>query len=238
MPHINLLFPFVGDADFPAVATKFSEVLKTINPFEVTFDSFKYFQHGSCVMYLNPTPESEIKNLQSLLQQCVPFCNELQLKSDTGFTPHLTVGQWSSREVLKVQKSLTDSTISQLQPFMAKSIDLISREGDTPFKVRYTVCLGTGEIVKNELLQAYQPKEISDDNNNFSIYCGKLPASMDSEALGKAFSQLGLNVVSSVVKRQPSGQSKGFGFVTFGSSEHFQTALKSKMSFTVKPSNK
>jgi len=145
MPHINLLFPFVTEGDFEDSAQLAAEALKQIEPFEVTFDSFQYFQHAnSTTLYLHPTPEDKVKKVQSILVQTFPFCDDQSNKSDAGFSPHLSVGQWSAREIERAKQNFTTSTLPKVSSFTASSIDIISREGDTPFVVCYTVFFWNG----------------------------------------------------------------------------------------------
>jgi 2'-5' RNA ligase len=56
MPHVNLIFPFVTPEQFPTAASLLSEALSGFEPFEVKFDSFKSFNHGSSsVIWLHPS---------------------------------------------------------------------------------------------------------------------------------------------------------------------------------------
>jgi len=229
MPHINLLFPFVPEDEFAQAAEAVANVLKQIQPFEVIFDSFQYFQHAkSCTLYLQPTSKDQIKHLQSLLEKTFPLCNDLSNKSDSGFTPHLSVGQWNSKEIGRAKQNFTQSTLPKITPFTASSIDIISRQGDTPFVVQYSISLGTGNIVSHKV---ENPTSVGPKLDNvLKLYVGNLPLHMNEDELAKVFQDLGLNVLNATVVKHPSGNSKGFGFVSFATEEDKEKALIAKLS--------
>lgn len=53
---MNLLYPFVPLANFSEAAAKVQAALASIEPFEVSFDDARYFQHGSgATVWLNPS---------------------------------------------------------------------------------------------------------------------------------------------------------------------------------------
>ncbi|MFB2918185.1 poly(A) polymerase [Aerosakkonema funiforme] len=144
MPHINLLYGFLPAEYFESAANAIAQALKEIKPFAITLENFATFTHrSSCTAWLRPVaePPSALDELQSILQQIFPQCNEQSTKSSAGFTPHLSVGQFRTAQ----------AAISQLPEwypltFPVESIALISREGDEPFQVRYLVELETGKV--------------------------------------------------------------------------------------------
>uniref|UniRef100_A0A6B2LDA7 RRM domain-containing protein n=1 Tax=Arcella intermedia TaxID=1963864 RepID=A0A6B2LDA7_9EUKA len=225
MPHINLLFPFVAEETFETSAKLISEALKQIPPFEITLESFQNFQHGnSCVMYLQPKPTDQIKHLQSLLVQAFPFCDDLSKKSESGFTPHLTVGQWSAREITAKKAAFTSTHLPEIKsrPFVAESVFLISRQGDVPFEVHYAVDLGTGNIRQLKQTLAPPPQLAA-----FKVYVGNLPEHYKEEDVKKIFTREGMEVVEVVIIKNPStGRSKGFGFVSFAKEADKTKALQ------------
>jgi poly(A) polymerase len=91
---------------------KLRAALSRLEPFTVELHDFNFFNHGTGnVIYLEPRsyvsiifflllnepkPEGALRRLQTTLQDVYPFCDELALKSENGFTPHLTVGQAST----------------------------------------------------------------------------------------------------------------------------------------------
>lgn len=94
--------------------------------------------------YLIFQSTEKIIELQAAIVKAFPFCDDQNKKSDAGFTPHLTVGQWNTRGVEQKKKEFTDSTLSQIKTFQVTHIDFISRNGDVPFEVHYQVSLGGG----------------------------------------------------------------------------------------------
>ncbi|GAB4206100.1 MAG: hypothetical protein Fur006_62910 [Coleofasciculaceae cyanobacterium] len=145
MPHINLLYGFVPEEYFEEAAVAIAPALAQLQPFEITLTSFETFTHrSSCTAWLRPVaqPLDALHQLQAVLQQLFPQCDEQSKKSAAGFTPHLSVGQFSiAREAREQFPSW------QPMSFLVESVALISRRGDEPFEVRYRVHLGQGSKV-------------------------------------------------------------------------------------------
>jgi 2'-5' RNA ligase len=142
MPHINLLYGFVPEEYFEEAAQAIALALAQLQPFEVTLTSFETFTHrSSSTAWLRPVaqPPDALHQLQAVLQQLFPQCDEQSQKSAAGFTPHLSVGQFPTVQEAKAQ-------LSSWHPvsFLVESVALISRRGDEPFEVRYRVHLGQG----------------------------------------------------------------------------------------------
>ena len=145
MPHINLIYGFLPESYFDEAAEIIIRALTQIQPFTVNLNNFETFTHRkSCTAWLNPIaqPETALQELQALLQSLFPQCNEQSRKSEAGFTPHLSVGQFSTPEVAFAK-------LPQWHPrsFTVKSIALISRRGDEPFEVRRIINLGEEETI-------------------------------------------------------------------------------------------
>jgi hypothetical protein len=112
-----------------------------LQPFEVTLTSFETFTHrSSSTAWLRPVaqPPDALHQLQAVLQQLFPQCDEQSKKSAAGFTPHLSVGQFPSAQEARQLPSWHPLS------FLVESVALISRRGDEPFEVRYRVHLGQG----------------------------------------------------------------------------------------------
>ncbi|MCL1473895.1 poly(A) polymerase [Argonema antarcticum] len=140
MPHINLIYGFVPEEYFEEVASAIAQTLKHIKPFQITLEGFDTFTHRSrSTAWLRPVadPPSALHQLQSVLQQLFPQCDEQSKKSQNGFTPHLSVGQFPSSE-----EAFSQLTSWHPVSFPVESVALISRRGDEPFEVRYLVHLG------------------------------------------------------------------------------------------------
>lgn len=62
--------------------------------------------------------------------------------------------------------------------------------------------------------------------NENKLYVGNLPYSVDEKALEELFAPYGNVVEAIVIKDRQTGRSKGFGFVTMGSSDEAQAAIE------------
>lgn len=144
MPHINLIYGFVPEEYFESDAVAIAPILAQINPFQITLEKFDTFTHrSSCTAWLRPIaqPPEALHQLQSILQQLFPQCNEQSTKSVVGFTPHLSVGQFASKE-----EALSQLPVWHPVSFPVEAIALISRRGDEPFEVRYIIYLGQQNV--------------------------------------------------------------------------------------------
>eukprot|EP01126_Amoeba_proteus_P004644 TRINITY_DN1153_c0_g1_i17.p1 TRINITY_DN1153_c0_g1~~TRINITY_DN1153_c0_g1_i17.p1 ORF type:complete len:162 (-),score=17.07 TRINITY_DN1153_c0_g1_i17:282-767(-) len=101
MPHINLIFPFVPPEEFTRASQVLSTALMNVTPFQITWDRFQSFDHGNkSVIWLHPSATETVRNIEYSIVRAIPLCDDQTTKSENGFTPHLTVGQWSSKVYL------------------------------------------------------------------------------------------------------------------------------------------
>ncbi|MCP2731753.1 poly(A) polymerase [Limnofasciculus baicalensis] len=157
MPHINILYGFLPEAYFPQVAAAIAQKLTKLQPFTITLSKIETFtHHTSCTAWLNPIPQppDALHQLQTILQQLFPQCNQQSTRSHNGFTPHLTIGQFPTTKEAQTQ-------LPQWQPinFKVDSIYLISRRHDEPFKIRYSIPLKQEN--QSETLIKNPPEEAS-----------------------------------------------------------------------------
>ncbi|BAY24015.1 RNA 2',3'-cyclic phosphodiesterase [Calothrix sp. NIES-2100] len=143
MAHINLLYGFLPESYFAEAVEIIAPALAQLQPFQITLTDFQTFTHRkSSTAWLRPVvqPENALHELQTVLQNLFPQCNEQSSKTKAGFTPHLSVGQFPSPEAALAE-------LPQWYPvsFRVDSIALISRRGDEPFAVKHIVYLGGGE---------------------------------------------------------------------------------------------
>jgi poly(A) polymerase len=144
MPHINLIYGFLPESYFTDAVEIITPALAQIQPFTVSLTDFDTFQHGkSSTAWLRPVaqPETALHELQEELQSLFPQCNEQSTKSASGFTPHLSIGQFFSPE-----EAFTKLPEWYPVSFTVDSVALISRQGNEPFEVKYIVRLGGKEI--------------------------------------------------------------------------------------------
>ncbi len=149
MPHINLLYPFKPKSEFFKVLDLLSIVCDSVNPFEISLSTFRYFRHDKnrFTIWLGVEPNEKVKQLQQKLWKMVPECHDLNTYR-TGFTPHLSVGQSTGKERTK---ELIDGLQNSWKPirFQLKAVHLIWRR-DPPndqFHVSEKVFLKRAKVV-------------------------------------------------------------------------------------------
>ncbi|MBD2340262.1 DUF504 domain-containing protein [Calothrix sp. FACHB-156] len=160
MAHINLLYGFLSESYFAEAVEIIAPALAQLQPFQITLADFQTFTHRkSSTAWLRPVtqPDNALHELQTVLQNLFPQCNEQSSKTKAGFTPHLSVGQFPSPEAALAE-------LPQWHPisFTVDSIALISRRGDEPFAVRHIVYLGgrgvTNRSELGELVKQLEPE--------------------------------------------------------------------------------
>ncbi|WP_086682749.1 poly(A) polymerase [Nostoc sp. T09] len=160
MAHINLLYGFLPESYFAQAVEIIAPALAQLQPFQITLADFQTFTHRkSSTAWLRPVtqPENALHELQAVLQNLFPQCNEQSSKTKAGFTPHLSVGQFPSPEAAFAE-------LPQWHPisFTVDSIALISRRGDEPFEVRHIVYLGERGVTHSselgELVNQLEPE--------------------------------------------------------------------------------
>ncbi len=141
MPHINLLYPFCPRDAFEEVIPKLEAACQQVASFEVIFATFRYFTHGAkrATVWLDPEPHESLVHLQAVLQTAFPDYHE-QSRFGGGFTPHLSVGQVTSRRALQVLL-LTLQTNWVPVKFHLDAVALIWRTSDGPFQVERCIPL-------------------------------------------------------------------------------------------------
>lgn len=146
MPHINLLYPFCPRDAFEGVIPRLEAACHQIAAFEVTLATFRYFTHGAkrATVWLDPEPREAFVGLQGALQAAFPGCDE-QSRFGGGFTPHLSVGQVTSRRALP---SLLVTLRTNWAPvkFYLDAVALIWRTADGPFQVAHRIPLASGKV--------------------------------------------------------------------------------------------
>jgi len=142
MPHINLLYPFRPREEFPALMPALLTACASVAPFPIALSEFRYFRRGSgrCTLWLAPEPAEVLRRLQVVLQAVCPDCDDLS-RFPTGFTPHLSVGQFPSlRDCEQVREQLQ----ANWQPiiFTLTDVVLLARESEGPFRIAQRIPLG------------------------------------------------------------------------------------------------
>ena len=162
MPHITLIYGFLPESYFDEAIKIISPALSKLEPFTVTLTEYGTFTHRkNCTAWLRPVVEqtrhetrhvASLHELQTVLQNLFPQCDEQSKKSGTGFTPHLSVGQFPNLET-------AHSMLPQWRPvsFTVNSVALISRRGDKPFEIRHIIPLG-GKNELQKIINQLQPE--------------------------------------------------------------------------------
>ena len=126
MPHINLVYPFVPEKDFPSIKSRLESVVHQHRPFCIQFDasSFHYFEQKGkvCTYHLRPAECREGVALQKSIETQLPSA----LRSSRPFEAHLTLGQCTTSEMPNRLRDLT--TNWKPVDFLVDRIFLISRE--------------------------------------------------------------------------------------------------------------
>ena len=109
--------------------------------FEVALATFRYFTHGAkrATIWLDPEPREAFVHLQAALQDTFPAYDE-QSRHRGGFTPHLSVGQVTSRRALHALLATLQTNWTPVK-FHLDAVALIWRTADGPFQVECRIPL-------------------------------------------------------------------------------------------------
>ena len=167
MPHINMSFPFVLEQDFDIAFDLLQNELKDFDAFPIHMKTLGYFTHSKdCVLWVNPEVENnELNKLEEKILKVFPFCDDLKKKSEDGFHPHLTLGHFDEKYIIKKQ------TISQEKwvpfAFIVNELYMIFRkDNESPFYVMKTIKLKSTEISNGTNSESIN-KEMKNFEKNF-----------------------------------------------------------------------
>jgi len=178
-----------------------------------------------------------VHSLQVALEKAFPYCNDLSQIGESGFNPHLSVGQFPKNEVKKFMTNFQDNW--KPIEFTVSEVFLINRgDFDSPFKVYYRVPFGNEKIEEINPLPTKKEK-----SSKISVFVGNLPFTATELEVEQIFQNSGVKP-SSINLVRKNGQLKGFGFVEFNSEDEKNLALKldkqltlSGRTLAVQPSN-
>lgn len=141
MPHINLVFPFVHPDRLDEERDRLAEASAAVGAWEVTLARFRYFKHSSnrASLWLDPQPREPLEALYAALMAQYPHL-DITHRFETGFTPHLSVGQ---TKTLVLGRHLADELNETWQPitFRADALTVLRRTSNDPFELAYRVDL-------------------------------------------------------------------------------------------------
>ncbi|MEV8511826.1 RNA repair domain-containing protein [Dactylosporangium sp. NPDC051484] len=147
MPHINLVYGFVPEAEFEAAARVAAAAVEGLGPIRIRLATLRCFEHrGSTTVWLEPqtTPPGALRRLQAALAARFPGCGEQDTRGAHGFTPHLTVAKLTGPRARIAERVAAMQRDWHPVEFTVTVADLISRRGDEPFAVRRSVPFATG----------------------------------------------------------------------------------------------
>jgi len=221
MPHVNMIYPFIPVKNFPDVVKELKESIKNIQPFKCILKQFNYFKHKSDVaMWLKPETEEpqQFLSVQKALENVVPYCDDLSKKSKDGFTPHLSVGQFPTKDANKFLKEL-QSNWNTIE-FTVREVLLIGRSGfEDPFEVYYKVPFGDAPIEEIKTITKFEELK-----NTISVFIGNLPLNITEDEIEKAFLEKDISPISIFLPKN-QGKPKGFGFIEFKKEDHQKALL-------------
>ncbi|MFG2043278.1 RNA repair domain-containing protein [Dactylosporangium sp. NPDC048998] len=147
MPHINLVYGFVPEAEFEAAARVAAAAVEGLGPIRIRLATLRRFEHrGSTTVWLEPqtTPPGALRRLQAALAARFPGCTEQDTRGAHGFTPHLTVAKLTGPPERIAERVAALQRAWRPVEFTVTAADLISRRGDEPFAVRRSVPFAAG----------------------------------------------------------------------------------------------
>jgi len=169
-PHINLIYPFVAERDYPDVAKRLAEATASLEPVKIRFSRFAHF--GGRVAYLVPDCEAD-PGLARLYDACLSVLPECRALQHREFTPHLTVGQFrSAQECQAFMKTCAPVDLEiEISCISMLARDTMNHPFRTPLKIRMGAAYQGVELGTTE---AYDPDVVPKNTTCPSSLAGLL----------------------------------------------------------------
>ena len=146
-PHVNLLYPFVPRPELPEVIAALAVGLDQEGRFSLRFVKCGYFEHSkkSFTLYLEPSESAELQQLYETTTACFPTLPT----PSRAFVPHLTLGQFSSRDAVLQAKKHFENQMTAYESELSELM-LIFHDGiNEPFTPRYSVDFSNSSFTRS-----------------------------------------------------------------------------------------